>query len=144
MVTVQRYVESEIEDRVVGTQVVRPEEALLSQLERCREETEHREEHGELEQHGETASEHAHTRLAVQVHGLLLLLKGIFLTRVLGIDLVQLRPEDIHLGRRHVGLEGQRRYDQLDQNCQQQNDDAVVADEAAEEVEDGDDDTRRG
>ena len=46
---------SEFDDRIVCTEVICPKELLLTKLDRCREESEHREEDRHLKEHRETA-----------------------------------------------------------------------------------------
>ncbi len=119
-----------------------PEERLLTQLYRRREEAEHRPEDREREEHRETSSHRTHAGPLVERHGGLLLLEHLLLivaVRELRVDLVKLRLEGRHLGRRSVGLVGQREHHQLDDQRHQKDDEAEAADETAEEVEHRDD-----
>ena len=128
-----------MDDVVIGGEVLGPQERLLAQLDGGREETEHRPQDRELEEHRKTAAHHVDTRLLVQVHGRLLFLHGVFLLGILGVDLVQFRPEDLHFRGGRKALVGERQDDQLDEDGHQEDDETEALDELAQPVEQRDD-----
>ena len=83
---------------VIGAEVLGPQEGLLTQLYGSREEAEHGPQDRHLEKHGETASHRGNPGLLVEVHGLLLLFHGVFLLGILGVDLVHVGLQGLHLG----------------------------------------------
>ena len=94
----KRDLSGPLDDLVGGTQVLGPKEGLASQLDARGEEGEHREQDRHLQHHGQTATHRVGTRLAVELHGLLLLLDGILLIGVLLVDLGDIGSQDAHLG----------------------------------------------
>ena len=62
MVTDKRNAGSEINEGIVRAQVIGPQERLLTQLDGSREETEHRPQDRELQQHRQAATHRADTR----------------------------------------------------------------------------------
>ena len=126
MVSVKRNVERKVEYGIETAQVIGPQEMLLSQLYGSREETEHRIKDRQLQQHRDAARHRADTRPLVQFHHRLLLLHRVFRLRIFLIQLVDLRLDDTHLGRRRIGLECQRRQDKLDAKGHEQDDDSEI------------------
>ena len=102
MVAEQRNSRPEVNDRVVCAEVIRPQEGLLAQFDRGREEPEHRPEYRELEQHREAATHRVYSGALVNIHHSLLLLEGIFLLWIFLIELVNLRLDCLHLRRGRV------------------------------------------
>ncbi len=56
MASVEWDMEGELDEDVVGGEVVDPEESLSAQLNGCREESVHGDEYGELEEHGQATA----------------------------------------------------------------------------------------
>ena len=83
---------------VIGAEVLGPQEGLLTQFYGCREEAEHSPQDRHLKKHGETASHRRYAGLLVKVHGLLLLFHCVFLFGILGVDLVHVWLQGLHLG----------------------------------------------
>ena len=102
MITQKRNIDTEIPDRIIRTEVISPKELLLTKVNTCREETEHRKENRHLEQHRQTSTHRTHTSLSVEIHHSLLLLHRILLIRILLVKLIDLRLENLHLSRRLV------------------------------------------
>ena len=84
---------------IVCREVFGPEEGLLTEFDRCREEAEHCPEDWHLEEHRETASHHVHSGFPVQFHCLLLLLHRVLLLGILGVYFVDVRLQGLHLCR---------------------------------------------
>ena len=131
---------SEFEDGVIGRKVVSPKERLLTKLDGGREETEHCPENRECKQHRQTSSHGVHARPSVEVHRGLLLLHCIFLLGIALVELLNFRLESLHLGRRSIGLVGERKNDHFDEESHQQDDYSVVRDALVQEIEQWDDD----
>ncbi len=126
------------DDRVVGRQVVRPKEALVAQLDGRREEHEQGDQDRHLEQHGQASAHRAGPGAAIKLHDRFLALEGLFLSRVFRVDLFHLGAEDPHLGRREVRLARQGEEDDLHDQGKDEDQDAIVADELTQEVEERD------
>ena len=137
----ERDVCAPLHNLVGSAQVIGPQEGLTAQFDTRREEGEHRDKDGHLQQHGQTAAHGVGTGQAVQFHGLLLLLDGIFLIGIFLVDLCDIGGQEAHLGLRDVSLVGQRREHDLEDDGQHQDDETVVAHEFAQPVKDGNDDT---
>ena len=97
MVTEQRDVESEVQNGIIGTEVICPKEGFLPQLYGCREEAEHRPKYRELEQHRQTPAHRTHPCPLVEFHSGLLLLHHILFLRIFLVNLVDFRLERRHL-----------------------------------------------
>ena len=139
MITQKRNINTEIPDRIIRTEVISPKELLLTKVNTCREETEHRKENRHLEQHRQTSTHRTHTSLSVEIHHRLLLLHCILLIRILLVKLIDLRLEHLHLSRRLVRLDCKRRHHDLDENGHQKDDETVVCHELTKESEAWDD-----
>ncbi len=135
VVAVEGDLEGQLQYAVVGGEVLGPQEALAAQLDGGRQEAEHRDEDGHLDQHRDAASHGTHAAFAVELHDRLLFAERIFLVGIAFVDLVELRLEYPHLCGRHVRLVGQRQDDQFDDDRQDQDDDTVIPDKFAEPVE---------
>ena len=114
---------------------MRPEERLTAELYRRGEEGEHGDEHRHLEQHRQTACKRTCAYAAVESHGLLLALHGVCLVGILVVDFLDFRSENTHLRLALEALESEGEDDELDEECQKQDDDAVIVDERSEESE---------
>ena len=97
MVADKRHTAAEIDDRIICTEVFGPEEALLTELDRGREETEHCPQDRESKKGRQTATKGIHPRPFIQVHGRLLLLHLIRLTGVLPVDFLDIGLQGGHL-----------------------------------------------
>ena len=103
------------DDRVVGAEVVHPEEALPAELDGVRYEVEHRNPDRHLYQHRQAAGERTDTVLGILLHHRLLLLHLVLgLVELLG-RLVEFRLQHAHLRRAHVALLHHRIGDELQQ-----------------------------
>ena len=98
MVADQRNPETEVQNRIVGAEVIGPEERLLPELDGSREEAEHRPQDRELQQHRKTATHRTDAGTLVEIHRSLLLLHRILLLRILLVQLVDFRLYGLHLG----------------------------------------------
>ena len=136
MISVQGYIERQVQDTVIGRKVFCPEEGLLPQFNRRREETEHGKEDRHLQQHGKTSAHGAHPCFLVQIHGGLLLLHGIFLPGKLLRNLVNHGFHYTHLG---LGPVRQGEQGQLDDKRQDQDNDPIIDDEIIKQVKYRDD-----
>ena len=90
VVAVERDVERKMQNAVVGRQVVGPEERFAAQLDRGREETEHRDQDRELDQQREAPAHRIDAGALVKRHHRLLLFHRVLLLRVFLVDLVHL------------------------------------------------------
>ena len=136
MVAIEGYGKGKSEDGIGSREVVGPEERLSAQFYRRGEEGEHCDQHGHLQQHGQTAREGACAGAAVECHCLLLAFEGVFLVGVLLVDLFDLGGKYAHLGLALEALECEGEDDELDEDGKEQDDDAVVADVVAQQRED--------
>ena len=90
VVAVERDVERKMQNAVVRRQVVGPEERFAAQLDRGREETEHRDQDRELDQQREAPAHRIDAGALVKRHHRLLLFHRVLLLRVFLVDLVHL------------------------------------------------------
>ena len=126
MVAKQGKVEVPVQQVVVCRQVVGPEELLSAQFDGVRHEEEEGHPHRHLYQGGQASAHGAHAILAVELHGLLLLLQGILGIGILVVDLVDVGLECTHLGSREVLLVGEGEYDGLHDEREQKEHDTHV------------------
>ena len=138
MVAVERDVEAEVEDGVIGGEVFRPEEGLLAQFVCRREETEHGDEDGHLEQHRQAARHRTHAGSLVQVHRGLLFLHRVLLLGIAVVQLLDFRFQNAHLGRRHIGFVCNRQQHNLDDDGENQDDNTVAKPVSFQPVENRD------
>ena len=135
VVAVERYVEPEVEYRVIVRQVGAPQEGLLAQLDGYGEEHEHSRQERHLYQHRQAARHGAVARPLLQGHHLLLLLHGLLGLRVFLVEGVHLGLQYAHDGAALVALVHQRQQHQADEQREDDDDDAVVPAELLQEVE---------
>ena len=124
---------------VVGREVVGPEEALSPEFDGVGDEVEEGNPDGHLDEHGQAASHGRDTVLGVELHHLLLLLHGVFLLGVFGVDFVHLGLQHAHTGRGQVAFLRGGVDEGLHDEREQQEHDAHVEAEAREPVEEVED-----
>ena len=123
-------------DRVIGGEVVYPEERLSAELYGVRHEVEHRYPDRHLYEHRETSGHHTHAVFLLEEHYLLLLLHLVLRLVEVFCLLVQDRAKHTHLGRRHVALLHHRIGDSLENEGDKYNHDAHRYAERCQPVED--------
>ena len=119
-------------EAVKGPQVVGPQERLTAEVNVRREEPEHRVEDGHLQQTWQTSRHRVDPGLAVELHGFLLALHGVFFVPF--VDFVELGPEHPHLRRAHVVLPCDWEERTLDDQRQNEDDQPHVADVVGHKV----------
>jgi hypothetical protein len=140
VVAKERNRERQSADVVGGREVVHPEERLSAKLDSVWEEGEHSDKYGPLEEHRYATREWASAGFRVEFHSLLLALHSVFLAGVFIVEFFNFGSEHTHLSLRFVAFESEGESYDLDEDSKEQDNDAVVADETAEEVKDWDND----
>ena len=135
MVAIEWNVERKIEDAIIRRKVVAPQERLATQLDTCREETEHRNQDWHLNQHRQATSHRADARFVVECHHLLLLLHCILLTWILSIQSIDLRLDYTHLCSRKIALVSEWEDYQLHKQCEDEDNQTERCDILLQEVE---------
>ena len=109
------------------------EERRVPHLDRDEQHLVEREEHRDLHEDGQAAGGRVHLLLLVQLHHRLLLAHAIVAVAVL--ELHQLGLELLHLAHRHIGFVREREEHELDEERDDEDGQAEIADELEEEVE---------
>ncbi len=135
MITEPGYGEGQGADHVGCRQVLGPEERFAAQLDRRGEEGEHGDEYRHLKQHRQASREGRRSGLGVEGHRFLLAGHGVLVSGILVVDFLYLRSEHTHFGLRHIALVGEWEEDDFYKEGEQQDYDAVVGYEAAQECE---------
>ena len=114
MGSIKRYFKGQTQNAVVARQVVSPQETLLAEFNRNREEAKHCNKNRQRQQLWNAATKRIHPGFLVKRHRLLLLLGWLGVLELL-IELVNFGLEHAHFSHTLVALEGQRRQGQLDE-----------------------------
>ena len=136
MRSIKRYFKGQTQNAVVARQVISPQETLLPEFNRNREEAKHCNENRQRQQLWNASTERIHPGFLVERHRLLLLFGGLGVLKLL-VKLVNFGFEHAHFSHALVALKGQGRKGQLDEGRHEQNDDAVVQAVAVKPIEHG-------
>ena len=121
-------VRSPPEKRVRHRKVVDPaHEGRIAELDRIAQHVVQRDEHGHLEEERKAPAERAHARLLVQLHDLLV--EPIAVALVLLLNLLELRLKALHVLHRLEALVREAVEEELRQDGENDDDDAVVRNE---------------
>ena len=136
MVANEPDVSTPLHNRVVGREVINPQERLTTQLNGIRHKVEHRNPDRHLYEHRQTSAQRTYAVFRIELHHSLLLLHSIFGLIELLCCLIKFRTKNTHLGTRHITLLHHRESDGFQQKSDKYEDVTHRYRHLPEEVED--------